>query len=481
MEIQAAQRVPFPISTAYRRAGAERHSSGALRDDPFATDQQLGGSPVMAHKWTPQILSMLKVGAIGFGGGSALIPVMEKELVEDKKFLDERTFTGHTIIANITPGALPVKLGALAGYHQGGPWWSLSSALAVAFPGTALTLGLLAAFSAMGVSAIQYIEHASVGISAFIIVLLLGYITKVIRAGGQRRRSYVIIMVLAYLATGANQTVTLVGHLVGTAASVSLPTLNAVGLVSVSLVIIGLYSLVRPNRSVWTARAHDSASDGGTMRAVVLFAVVGLLAFAVGAIIVGGPAIQLLNLVALSTITSFGGGEAYVGVAAGFFVTGGFIAAQTFYGQLVPLTNALPGPILIKLATAVGYAYGLAESGAIMGWVMAITTFIISTCTCCAVATAVLGGYDRVRRSTIIQNLSNYILPVICGLLITTSISMVLASVSIGGNSGIPAAFMAWVSLIATALTWWVHRHVGLPDLLVLVAGGAASLLLMSL
>jgi chromate transporter len=424
---------------------------------------------------------MLKVGAIGFGGGSALIPVMEKELVEDKQVLDERTFTGHTIIANITPGALPVKLGALAGYHQGGPWWSLSSALAVALPGTVLTLGLLAAFSAMGVSAIQYIEHASVGISAFIIVLLIGYITKVMRAGGQRRRSYVIIVLLAYLATGANQTVTLVGHLVGGAASVNLPALNAVGLVSVSLVIIGLYSLVRPNRRVRTVPAHDSASDGGAMRAVVLFAVVGILTFAVAAIIAGRPAMQLLDLIALSTITSFGGGEAYVGVAAGFFVTGGFLTAQTFYGQLVPLTNALPGPILIKLATGVGYAYGLAESGPMMGWVMAIAAFIISTCTCCAVAAAVLGGYDRARRSAIIQNLSNYILPVICGLLITTSISMVLASVSIGGSSGIPAAPMAWALVTATALMWWVHRRVGLPDLPVLVAGGAASLLLMSL
>lgn len=78
-----------------------------------------------------QLLSMLKVGLIGFGGGSALIPLVDDELVRRRKVLDERTFTRHTVVASITPGALPVKLAGLAGLHTSGAWlrsrWRSSS------------------------------------------------------------------------------------------------------------------------------------------------------------------------------------------------------------------------------------------------------------------------------------------------------------------------------------------------------------------
>src|SRR5665647_3521740 len=86
-----------------------------------------------------QLLSMLKVGVIGFGGGSALIPVMEKELVTPRGELSEKSFVQSTVIANITPGALPVKLAALSGIQLGGPVLATLSALLVALPGTAVT------------------------------------------------------------------------------------------------------------------------------------------------------------------------------------------------------------------------------------------------------------------------------------------------------------------------------------------------------
>ena len=73
--------------------------------------------------------SMLKVGAIGFGGGSALIPILHAELVETGDVvpagkLSEAEFTHDTVIANITPGALPVKMDAPVG-RAGSPYRSV--------------------------------------------------------------------------------------------------------------------------------------------------------------------------------------------------------------------------------------------------------------------------------------------------------------------------------------------------------------------
>ena len=64
------------------------------------------------------------VGLVGFGGGSALIPIVERELVDRRKLLSAEDYVRHTVVANITPGALPVKLAASAGLTLGG--WGLA-------------------------------------------------------------------------------------------------------------------------------------------------------------------------------------------------------------------------------------------------------------------------------------------------------------------------------------------------------------------
>ena len=58
---------------------------------------------------------MLKIGLIGFGGGTALIPVIEEEAVERNHLVDENEFNKDVIVANITPGALPVEIAANIG------------------------------------------------------------------------------------------------------------------------------------------------------------------------------------------------------------------------------------------------------------------------------------------------------------------------------------------------------------------------------
>ena len=131
------------------------------------------------------LTAMVTAGTIGFGGGSALIPVMER-LTVDRGLLDPSVFTRHVVVANITPGALPVKLGAAAGFNRGGLRLSVAAALLIALPGMLATLLLLAGISALGEAGLTVLNYASVGISAFIIALLAGYVIKVHRQAGRR-------------------------------------------------------------------------------------------------------------------------------------------------------------------------------------------------------------------------------------------------------------------------------------------------------
>lgn len=58
------------------------------------------------------IFSMIKVGCMGFGGGNALIPVIEEEAVKDKKLVSCQEYDRTILAATLTPGALPVELAA---------------------------------------------------------------------------------------------------------------------------------------------------------------------------------------------------------------------------------------------------------------------------------------------------------------------------------------------------------------------------------
>ena len=62
------------------------------------------------------IFSMIKVGCMGFGGGNALIPVIEEEAVKDKKLVSCQEYDRTILAATLTPGALPVELAAGIGY-----------------------------------------------------------------------------------------------------------------------------------------------------------------------------------------------------------------------------------------------------------------------------------------------------------------------------------------------------------------------------
>ena len=67
------------------------------------------GAHACGWKMGRMLLSMLKIGAAGFGGGSALIPVIEDEVVKGQHLLSKKEYDEDVVSACVTPGALPVE------------------------------------------------------------------------------------------------------------------------------------------------------------------------------------------------------------------------------------------------------------------------------------------------------------------------------------------------------------------------------------
>src|SRR5699024_11312735 len=97
-------------------------------------------STMNTKKFMSMITTMLKIGFIGFGGGTALIPVIEEEIVEKNKIVIEEQFNNEVMIASITPGALPVEIASGIGYETDGNRGMMAAASAMASPGAFMTV-----------------------------------------------------------------------------------------------------------------------------------------------------------------------------------------------------------------------------------------------------------------------------------------------------------------------------------------------------
>lgn len=79
-------------------------------------------------------LSMLKTGALTFGGGVTMLPVLRHEFVERRGLLTDDEFLDLIAIAESTPGPIAVNAATFVGYRAGGFFGSLVATLGIVLP-----------------------------------------------------------------------------------------------------------------------------------------------------------------------------------------------------------------------------------------------------------------------------------------------------------------------------------------------------------
>ncbi|HNS48055.1 MAG TPA: chromate transporter [bacterium] len=80
------------------------------------------------------ILTFLKIGLFAFGGGYAVLPLIQRELVVNHRWLTDGEFSRLVSVAEMTPGPIGINSSTFAGYVAGGFWGSLLATLAVCLP-----------------------------------------------------------------------------------------------------------------------------------------------------------------------------------------------------------------------------------------------------------------------------------------------------------------------------------------------------------
>ena len=116
-------------------------------------------------------LSFFKIGAFTFGGGYAMIPLIEREVVGNKQWISKEEFTDILVISQSFPGAMPVNSSLFIGYKLGGVVGAIIALLGVILPSFLIIL-LIGMFFAR-FRDIKSIDNIFKGITGAVPVLVL--------------------------------------------------------------------------------------------------------------------------------------------------------------------------------------------------------------------------------------------------------------------------------------------------------------------
>ena len=121
-------------------------------------------------------LTFAKIGALMFGGGMAMLPLLQRELVENKKWVTEEEIVDYYAIGQCTPGIIAVNTATFVGRKKAGIPGGIIATLGIVFPSLVI-ICVIAAFL-KGFADAPAVKHAFAAIRVCVCVLILNAVIK---------------------------------------------------------------------------------------------------------------------------------------------------------------------------------------------------------------------------------------------------------------------------------------------------------------
>ena len=136
-------------------------------------------------------VTFFKTGLFTFGGGYAMISILEEELVANKKWITTQDMLDMLVIAESTPGVLAVNTATSVGFKLRGVWGAIIATLGVVLPSFLIITALT--FFINEFSDNPWYQAAFTGIQACVTILIINAFVKLAK---QLDRSWFSIVLL---------------------------------------------------------------------------------------------------------------------------------------------------------------------------------------------------------------------------------------------------------------------------------------------
>ncbi len=138
-------------------------------------------------------VSWFKMGLFTFGGGYAMLPMIQKEVIEKYHWATEDEIMDYYAIGQCTPGIIAVNTATFVGYYQKGVIGGIVATLGVISPSfiiIGLIAGLITNFSDLAV-----VQHALNGIRVAVCMLMINAVLKLGKGSLKDKPGYIIFAV----------------------------------------------------------------------------------------------------------------------------------------------------------------------------------------------------------------------------------------------------------------------------------------------
>lgn len=152
---------------------------------------QVGGDRFMKLLWD-LFCTFARIGGLTFGGGYAMLPMMQKELVEARGWATQEELADYYAIGQCTPGVIAVNTATFVGYRKAGIVGGIVATLGVVFP-SLIIITIIAAFL-QNFAHYPLVRHAFGGIRVCVCVLILDAVIKLGKKSVINRGTFFIFL-----------------------------------------------------------------------------------------------------------------------------------------------------------------------------------------------------------------------------------------------------------------------------------------------
>ncbi len=142
-------------------------------------------------------LVFLKIGAFTFGGGYAMIPLIEREVVDNKKWISKDDILDIIAIAESTPGPIAINSATFVGFKVCGFWGAFFATLGVVLP--SFSIISVISFVLGKFENLTVVKYAFNGIRAGVLALIIKALVSMYQKN-KRDLLFYIVAVFAFVA-----------------------------------------------------------------------------------------------------------------------------------------------------------------------------------------------------------------------------------------------------------------------------------------
>ena len=124
-------------------------------------------------------LAFARIGGLTFGGGYAMLPMLQREVVENKKWATEAELMDYYAVGQCIPGVIAVNTAVFVGNKVKGLLGAIAASLGVVAPSLAIIIAIAAFIQSF--SELEIVQNAFAGIRVAVCVLIFTAIVKLFK------------------------------------------------------------------------------------------------------------------------------------------------------------------------------------------------------------------------------------------------------------------------------------------------------------